>query len=328
MMHVNLRWCFWLYFVCIASTGIHDTAFNLTFPDDLQVWCPHTKFCDLEPAQRLDPVLKNKIPCCGSCSCSDDCGTYRNCCASYMDRYKMDDTLRTVCKSLIVNSNHNDVEEQQLFYIVDKCLNFSLSCVDQNASILGSFNPVYSWETNLIYYNRKCADCHNQREVTQFEPAIQCSALKESYTNVVYGVMIGNILDSDCTIKFVPPGDIDMRSQICDPMKKYDCPPESPFYNLSDQCASFNATYLTNLGAFANIYCYLCNSIEFTEAEVKARLKPLCDPDVSYKFWSQYGFTILIDQEILHSVSSEKENEEHQWCDAAHSATLRAVCFE
>ena len=240
----------------------------------------------------------------------------------------MDDTLRTVCKSLIVNGNSTRVEEQQLFYMVDKCLNFSVSSVDQNASISGSFNPVYSWKTNLIYYNRKCADCHNQREVTQFEPAIQCSALKESYTNVVYGVMIGNTLDSDCTIKFVPPSDMDMWSQICDPKKKYDCSPKSPFYTLRDRCASFNATYLTKLGAFANIYCYLCISVKTTEAEMKAILKHLCDPDVSHKFWSQHEFTVLIDQETLHSVSSEKENEEHQWCDAAHSATLRAVCFE
>ena len=255
IMHVNILWCIWLYLNCITSADINDTASNLTFPDDLQVKCPHTKFCDLEPAQRLDPVSKNKVPCCGSCSCSEDCGRYRNICASYMDRYKMDDKLRTVCKSLIVNSI--DIEEQQLFYMVDKCPNFSVSCVNQNASVLGSYHQVYSSKTNLIYYNRKCAECHNQREVTLFEAAIQCGALKESYTNILYGVIIGNTLDSDCTIQFVPPDDIDMQSQICYTIKKTGCSPESAFYTLRDRCASFNATYLTKQEAFANVYCYL-----------------------------------------------------------------------
>ena len=57
IMHVNILWSIWLYLNCIASADINDTAFNLTFPDDLQIKCPHTKFCGLEPAQRLDPVL-------------------------------------------------------------------------------------------------------------------------------------------------------------------------------------------------------------------------------------------------------------------------------
>ena len=92
----------------------------------------------------------------------------------------MDDTLRTVCKKLIMNSI--DIEEQQFLYMVDKCPNFSVCCVDQNASVLGSgsYHQVYSSKTNLIYHNRKCAECHNQREVTLFEAAIQCGALKES----------------------------------------------------------------------------------------------------------------------------------------------------
>ena len=323
-MRVNTVLCISLCFYCIAS--LNASTFNFTFLDDLQLWCPYTKFCDLEPAQRLNPAMKNKVPCCGSCSCSDDCGRFRNCCTSSMDRYKMDDTLRTICKSLVVNSI--DVDEQQFFYMVDKCPHFSASCMDQNASIFGSFHPAFSKKTNLIYYNSKCAECHNISDITPFEAAIQCKALKESYTNVMYGVMIGNTLDSGCTIEFVPPDDVDMRSQICYPMKKIDCSPESTFYALRDRCSSFNATYHAQLGSFGNIYCYLCNSYRFAvEEDVKVSLNTLCNADVPSKFWGQHAFTVLVNHETMDSVSSAKENEEHQWCDAMLSSPSRAVCF-
>ena len=327
-VHLN-TWCIWLYVYCVAS--IDGAASNVTFPEDLQVWCPYTKFCDLKPAQRLDPSIKNKVPCCGSCSCSDDCGRYRNCCTSSMDHYKMDDTLRTVCKSLTVT--RTIVDEQQSFYMhmVNKCPDFSFSCVDQNASIFASYHPVYSSATNLIYYNSKCADCHNISEVTPFEAAIQCSPRKESYTNVMYGVIIGNTLDSDCTIQFVPPYDIDMRSHVCHPMKitKTDCTPDSKYYALRDLCASFNATYRTHRMVYDNIYCYLCSSdrIIQEEAEMQLNLNTLCDADVFHKLDVKYAFTVLITHETLERVSSAKDNEEQRWCDAVHNEPTTAVCF-
>ena len=285
---------------------------NITFPADIQLLCPYTQFCDLDakyqlPAQEKHGTEKFK-PCCDSCSCSADCGLKRKCCKNEFDLYKLDEILGTICKQL--NTRAEPFRDDAHYYMVDKCPGKQDSCRFQNVSDWRSYSPVYSHSNEMIYYNKYCAQCHNQSDLVEFITCVACSNFDSPFSSILKNVVeAGN---DECYLQFLVPSEIDISAEICYPRLIRDCWDQNTAEaaHLRELCESFNATFrLYNY--YANVYCYLCGSDMHESDPGKKWIEDntICPATDSTRFRTHSSILVLLDDDSVNDYETLKSKD-------------------
>ena len=275
---------------------------NFSFPADIQLWCPYTEFCDLKTKHLFPSQGKNNgnklKPCCDSCSCSADCGLKRKCCKDEFDLYKIDETLGTICKQF--NTRAESSREDIYYYMVDKCPGKQDTCRFKNLENRFNYLPVYSHFNEMIYYNKYCAECHNQTDLVEFIPSLVCPNLYGPLSTILQNVL--NKGNEECYLQFLVPSGVDVSTEECHP--NLDIIRDCKVVNTSEAvlmrelCRKFNATFQL-LSFYQNIYCYLCGLEKPDFGQKWMEDNTICRARDSQRFLTSSSLLVLSDDNLV-----------------------------
>ncbi|XP_045199225.2 uncharacterized protein LOC123553603 [Mercenaria mercenaria] len=238
-------------------------------------------YCGFEQkcaGNRTDVKLKTDS-CCGPCECADICIEKNTCCK---DKKRLDDNKHVMTQQCIPASYSQEsiqVDRSTPFYFArTRCpdefidLNLKEKCEGRKPKSLKEITLVSSEDRSIIYKNKFCGLCHGDNKTKAWEIVAHKSPNCRTITskqNINLTFITEHIL-SYCTLTFVKPSDVDLRSVMCfdkslvinhcnqtGEWEIYDSnleslclnPPESVYYmDKSDSNP-----------VFANLYCFLCN---------------------------------------------------------------------
>ena len=285
-------------FGCLVGIIIPDTT-GMEGGTSLYELCPYNDYCTSDAIHHLED--DKKAPCCGYCSCADDCWKRGNCCP---DKQKIIERqpLETCDAALVKPSayRHHITNTDPQYYVIKSCPKkddaLAEQCREELQSALEDFIWVTDRRTNRIYNNKHCAICHGVESYTPWQISTDCIGALNG--QISPNDVVNHIIDK-CSLTVVPPGTNDNTGQCLMPEYTkcnlivdwvvYDQAMENACNNFSQIYIEEN-TYRTKV--YKNIYCFLCNS---------PRDKLVRDVCISYaasrERTGKLGFTGLLDFE-------------------------------
>jgi hypothetical protein len=212
------------------------------------------------------------------------------------------------------------------YKIVDKCIcsnetrkMFGMDCKEDFQDM--EFAPVFSHSSGTIYSNVRYAECYNDLETIPWLKSIVCAPDVEP--SMPDHSDVGNNLtasENGCLFYYIPPKELDLDTIMCFPDVIRKCNTtrtmkrREPFW---DFCEKFNATYTVqtfrNLKAYANIYCFMCNTL----VDIDNIKEMQCSKQSSgkEKVFHMVSLTIILDYENDDEMSYPEHNDkERQTC--------------
>ncbi|XP_060600365.1 uncharacterized protein LOC132753843 [Ruditapes philippinarum] len=284
--------CFYVGFG--QSNG--DAPVLSRIPDIINYLCPGSDIClsNRSSGTADDISFKPGLEsCCAECSCSAECPETGNCCFpdALLSKNHINGKLEKFqhdrsCFYPTLPYPARDENLYQSFFMVSSVQNISSggqeglsnsSCGDINVAPWGSFYPVYSAKSGLIYKNIECAKQDGEdTDVIIWDAVIKCTDtdVKQSISMISSGTEQDSFYES-CQINFIFPGTYD------------DLQPLKCYTNLIDTCPESHdfqvpvginvskddiRTLCTKSGMvspyrllkmYANVFCHICNGEDF-----------------------------------------------------------------
>ena len=235
---------------------------DVTGVTSLYELCPYTDYCTSNATDKLED--KTKTPCCGYCSCADDCWERKNCCED-KQIITAARPLET-CESVGINSN------QKLnwgYYVIKSCpteeSSLAKKCSGEPKTSLEDLIWVTDKRTKKIYGNKHCALCHGVADYSLWQVATDCVEVmngQNSPNEVVKSFM------NKCRLTVEPPSKEDHTDNTCLIPDIMECNVTGQWdvydQTLETACNSFQQFYIHEIlfktVIYGNIFCFLCNS--------------------------------------------------------------------
>ena len=235
---------------------------DVTGVSSLNEFCPYTDFCTSNATDKLED--KTKTPCCGYCSCADDCWERKNCCEDKQ-------TIITgrpleTCESVGINSNQ---KQNWGYYVIKSCPTEESSLAKKCSGELNTALEDTIWVTDIhtkkIYGNKHCALCHRVVDYSPWQLATDCMEAING-RNSPYEVVKGFI--NECSLTVEPPSTEDHTDNICLAPDITTCNVTGKWKiydkSMETACNSFQQIYIlrqiSRTVIYRNIFCFLCNS--------------------------------------------------------------------
>ena len=274
------------------------TASNLSSDlSDLIDVCPYSDICQY----RGRGTRAANTSCCTSCSCEPSCGVIGNCCDGRLNVRRR----RSCYRPLVTDDSEFALSKETGHWLIDRCANSSsdTDCKSMSSDPWGSMYPVYDAATDVSYYNEHCAECNGVQEYTHWDVGVSCNRFDVYYSNEV---IVGGLLGKGCGVSFKPPREHE-DNQVCypDPIQQcnvtglwltYDPELELACYRWFSPTRSHSMP-----GAFANVFCLLCNGLYY-DREYRCEV-------LSTKTEAML-FTTAIDYRRIASALSEQANQQ------------------
>ena len=255
-----------LLLICIVSmvhNGLGLGSRDVTGVNSLIELCPYTDFCASNATNKLND--KTKTQCCASCSCADNCWERGNCCKD-----KQISTARLPLETCEATDVNGDKKKKWGYYVIKSCpldqSPLAKKCSGEVKTSLEDSIWVTDRQTNKIYGNKHCAECHGVTDYDQWHLVTDCTEAMngtDSPDEVVQAFM------DQCSLTVKPQNAKDHTDNICiipditacnvtGLWKVYD-------KTIETGCNSFQQTYIYGENVFKtalyrNVYCFLCNS--------------------------------------------------------------------
>ena len=228
---------------------------------------------------------ENSSKCCSTCSCSDDCLRYGNCCP---DKLTKDFILSSIypiggifdCGTSGV-SPEPDISKEKLT-LINKCIrtfdhkDTIQACTTPAAMKLEDYRIVSHKTTHEAYKNIYCARCNNVRdeEVVEWPIKIKCRQgifLPQNMSEIVTEIRQSN----HCDVVFDRPEGFHVN--YCEPpiskcnetglLRKKDN------LVLEKACDAFVSEFRSGNETYRNTFCYICNAGDTSEHECSSHKK-------------------------------------------------------
>ena len=298
----------YLYYIltllcCLIETYTFDASV-LTEDMSLNNLCPYTDYCTSNATKRL--LDTTKTPCCGYCSCADDCWKRGNCCGD-----KQTITAKPPIESyatVLVNRNLNDDNGNDLprYHVTKSCPTEDNPLEEKCSGILQSSIEELIWvtdsHTHIIYNNKHCARCHG---VTAYTPWLMSTDCMEALNGRNSPIDATNHMISNCCLSVAPPLGMEAHTGRCfvPEITRCNMTGDVETYDkaLESACNSLSQTYLDEskmpLLFYKNIYCFICNTQE------DRIVQDVCVPyDVSLIRTDDLSFTGILDFTSMETV--------------------------
>ena len=283
----------------LSKLSFASNILHITGVTSLYDLCPYTNYCTKKATKNLHD--DTKTPCCGFCSCADDCWERGNCCAD-----KQNIVARQPIESCVEitgqNRFHGTPRNLPRYYVIQSCptVNHTLTekCSENRKSSIDDFIWVTDVKTNKIYNNKYCAACHGVVNYTKWQIATDCLMPLDGETSLMNA--FNNVINT-CTLFNVPPENTDELSNRCFVPDFSTCNEtfKWPTYDpsLETACHSFEQLYIHQYleygfqYSFRNVYCFLCN-FDVRDHEVNG----ICEAITSSALKTDFlGFTAILD---------------------------------
>jgi len=203
--------------------------------------CPKSLDCQLNNTENSDVTETKWHACCGKCSCDENCGQTQSCCF-VEDNVRYLKTHETHEKECIDPFVGDAIDFQQYgghgFVMVTKCLDRNEECKYKNGTL--NVNPVESTIAE-VFINKECARCNDVSSVIPWNARIISNGKKRySFRNFVYEPP-SSANYPECYSSFVT-------------VNVSKCPNEL----YKEACISTFLPFITRVGTYQNVFCYLC----------------------------------------------------------------------
>ena len=304
-----------LYDYCIDSIAMHSVATilitilhvhlgvsSLEYMDvvtALQQACPYTNFCNKNASSYIQDG--RQVPCCRECSCLDDCWKRNNCCPDKKhvsnggERPSEIETCKdTIVKKGFVGLNH----DRRRYFVTEICpdtvhdVALKQKCAGTEAETFADLIWVSDLETNKIYTNKFCAECHGIRKYKRWDISTSCV---EFVLNNNHTQNIRSYPDS-CSLSVTPPNRKAYKNQCLTP--DISTCNVTGLWQTEDNvteslCESHPLMFVKDTVAtkivFRNVFCFKCNS---PPEELMEDICAISDVDGTRTFAS---FTTVLD---------------------------------
>ena len=251
-------------FCCLTENVTFDTS-ELADVSSLSKLCPYTDYCTSNASKRLQD--STEAPCCGYCSCADDCWKRGNCCVDKQTIITEQPT--EPCDAVLVSHPGNKYFYNNLpgYYITKSCPTrddpLEEKCSGRRQPSIEDFIWVTDSRTHRIYNNKYCARCHGVNAYTPWFISTDCMEVLTGQNSPIDTI---NHIISNCSL-FVAPTSIKDHKSRCFVPKITQCnmTGKAETYNqaLESACNSFSQPYVearfNRPPIYKNVYCFLCN---------------------------------------------------------------------
>ena len=172
--------------------------------------CPYTDFCHAKASKVFNSTIHNNAPCCGNCSCDDDCMEMNNCCPD--KTIVSHNSAELLCKNSMVKKRSRSTDDVRnydgfsygikFYYITGSCparetdQDIQHGCLGTNRTTLDDYVWVFDAATGKIFQNRHCAECHGIKAWEPFNISAHCiNTVDNSFDNLT-----SSLLSNDCNI--------------------------------------------------------------------------------------------------------------------------------
>ena len=261
--HILTLFCYFMTFVQGAS--------GLTKVSSLNTLCPYTDYCTSNATKRIQNTTE--MPCCGYCSCEEDCWGRDNCCMDKPTVLMIAKQPVESCDTVLVNHHdtkymYNIGNEVPRYYITNRCPiedgPLAEKCSGKNQSSIEDFIWATDNLTRRIYSNEYCAKCHGVDVFTSWLISTDCMEALNGLNSPIDAI---NHIINNCGLFLEPPSKEDNTGRCLVPeitqcnvtgvWETYD-------QALEQACNSINQIYVKEdmyrTHIYKNVYCFLCNS--------------------------------------------------------------------
>ena len=289
------KFAFFFGFIRISFTS---HILDMTGVTPLHDLCPYTNYCSRNATKSLQN--DDNTPCCGHCSCADDCWERGNCCVDKQNiivRQPLESCLEVIVKKGVLHKTQTSLPR---YYVIQSCptLNDTLNemCVGNNQSSFDDFIWVTDKRTNKIYNNKHCAACHGLVNYTKWQIATDCLVPMNGETSAADAF---TFVMNKCALFVIPPENTDKNVNRCFMSDINTCNETRKWQSydlaLKSACHSFEQLYYYQENRiqlyFKNVYCFLCN-FGTREQEVK----DVCESTTfTGSKTDLFGFTAILD---------------------------------
>ena len=250
--------------------------------------CPYTDFCHTKASKVFNYTVQDLAPCCGDCSCDDDCIETNSCCPD--KTVVSHNSTGLVCKNTMVkkrpgrrgdNRNYDGLSYGiKRYYITASCPAgltdeaIQHRCLGTNRTTLDDFVWVLDTATGKIFQNYHCAKCHGIESWETFNIRTQC--VNKHETNFENLTMA--LLSEDCNIIN------EISDEYAATTDKYQCfTPTILVCNQTGRWEQYDAdideacqrqtvpffqTDLFTTVIYKNPFCYVCNIEKISGSEL------------------------------------------------------------
>ena len=295
-----------VHFSCPDNTGF--------ILNEFQRACPYTNFCQWNATLAFQD--DRLAPCCKNCSCADDCWIRGNCCPDKILTADTSTTIKETCKSTSVLKQNKDsfingdFKLKAHYFVTESCpesVNAELlkkKCNGTAAETVVDLTWVSDMNTNKIYRNRHCAECHGVQNYTSWDLLTDCFDLmvKKNYSLNINSFPVNCLYTS-------PPNEKAFENECLLP--DITTCNQTGLWDVKDDvtetlCQSLPMLFVVEeRGYTANVYrnqfCFKCNKPQGAIIEDK------CMPDIQWNtgIWNMESFTGVLD-------IAEGYNKEHK----------------
>ena len=263
-----------LFFVCaqVSAQGNADKFNTVAF----QQACPYTDFCHKNASREIQD--DHRSPCCTGCSCADECWERGNCCPDKIvenqgSLHELETCADTVVKNLKYGPFFsNGLDKYRRRYFVTKRCPDTINDESVKGKCDGTLADVFSdlvWvtdtNTNKVYNNRFCAQCHGVRKYKQWNLETSCLHF---LTNANYSQKLSSFPEK-CSLTITPPNRKAYQN-LCISPDISTCN-ETGLWETDDTvteelCESHPLLFIEELSGrittrvYRNAFCFKCNS--------------------------------------------------------------------
>ena len=271
-----------------------------TFQDYPVTMSPNLSLIDLNNSSNAKTTN-----CCSTCSCSDDCLRYGNCCPDKLTKDFIVASIYPIggifdCGTSGVRSEPDISKEK--FKLINKCIrtfdnkDTIEACTTPAAMTLENYRIVSHKTTHEAYKNIYCARCNNVKDedVVEWPIKIKCRQgifLPQNMSEIVSEIRQSN----HCDVVFDKPEGF--RAKYCEPpISKCN---ETGLLRTKDDlvlekaCDAFVSEFRSGNETYRNTFCYLCNAGDTREHKCTSD-KPEesgYGPDLKLSFSALLDFT-------------------------------------
>ena len=227
--------------------------------------CPYTDYCTSNATAKLeDDAL---MPCCGYCSCTDDCWRRGNCCPDKLNIIPKQpiETCETVLVKSSIEHHIGNSADVLRFFVTKSCptaeSDLADMCRGKVQSSLEDFTWVTDRRTNKIYNNKHCAECHGVVDYTPWQLSTDCTEAMNGQHSP--NEIVNNII-KNCSLVVIPPLSTEEYMSRCFQPEITKCNMtgnwQTPDKDIENACSSISQNYLeTFFGwttVYKNVYCF------------------------------------------------------------------------
>ena len=243
----------------------------------LQQACPYTNFCNKNASSYIQDG--RQAPCCRECSCNDDCWKRGNCCPDKIVRDKGLAYEHETCKDTQVSSagaaTANGLSQFRRYFVTETCPEtveddfVKEKCTGIVTETLTDLLWVSDPDTNRIYRNKFCAECHGIRKYQEWQISTNCLnlLLMENYTQNIRAY-------PDCRLSVIPPNTKAYDNQClvpdistCNETGLWQTKDSTTESLCNSHSLMFVKQFLLRSIVYRNVFCFKCNSPAGTTVE-------------------------------------------------------------